>query len=512
MSHLPTVMLAAALAAFTPLFTPAARAADGSELAGLLAAFAAQSGARLVFSRDQLPADAGFDVMLELDAVRRLAAARIALAEAKKYPRGYLGAIGLQTIGIYEGLAAKTGDGFRPWSKRLGGYRYFGQWNGAQTIVAAYYSDEQLPLTLHHEVFHHVDATVDGVHDDGNSAADDGRFAAAITGARPYPAAMISAADLAALGERAAGVVLDDVVSAYTAKGPGEDQAETARHLLSNLPDALIQVATRPELAGSQRLLHVVDQYEHSSFAAPDLAWWVDVALGRDATPRRALRRFGVQLAAERDNPYLHKVDEEIRDVALRQAIRRVQPAAVRLGGASGVNLARAGTILTAAHVVDEQGKRLRVEFPDGTIVHAVVTAIDPKLDLAVLVVEAGGGDLPWAPLARAAPTTGTTVVAVGQPGTRTPDGAATGYQPWHVSVGQVRGVKGEALADQSLGGTMHDAWTYWGHSGSPLFDDRGRIVALHNSWDSSTAMRHAVRHEAILHFLAAHGVAYTSR
>ena len=67
-------------------------------------------------------------------------------------------------------------------------------------------------------------------------------------------------------------------------------------------------------------------------------------------------------------------------------------------------------------------------------------------------------------------------------------------------------------LDDQGLGGTKHDAWTYWGHSGSPLFDDHGRIVALHNSWDSSTAMRHAVRHEAIVHFLAEHDVPHQVR
>ncbi len=404
--------------------------------------------------------------------------------------------MGLRKIGIYAGLASPTGDGFRPWVERLGGYRYFGRWNGEHTIVAAYYSDEQLPLTLHHEVFHHVDATVDGARLASHSAADDQRFAAAIAGEDRYPAPTIAAEDLAALAGRAGGVVLADVVSAYTAKSHGEDQAETARHLMAHLPDALIQVATRPELAGSQRLLHVIDQYAHSSAEGPDVAWLVDVALGR----------------AARGNAYLHKVDDEISDAALRGAIRRVQPAAVRLGGGSGVNLTKFGTILTAAHVVDSQGKRFGVEFPDGTAVTAVVTAIDHDLDLALLAVEAGGDALPWASVATAAPPRGTTVVAIGQPGTRTPGGEATGYQPWHVSVGQIRGTRGDALADQSLGGTMHDAWTYWGHSGSPLFDGSGRIVALHNSWDSSTAMRHAVRHEAIVHFLDAHGVKYDRR
>ena len=182
MSHLSTALLVAALAAPGPLSPSEARAASPGELDALVAAFTARTGARLVFTRDEVPADAGFDVMLELAGARRIAAARLALDEAAKYPRGYLGAMGLETIGLYEGLASRKGDGYRPWVKRLGGYRYFGQWNGEDTIVAAYYSDEQLPLTLHHEVFHHVDATVQGTRDSSHSAADDVRFAAAIAG------------------------------------------------------------------------------------------------------------------------------------------------------------------------------------------------------------------------------------------------------------------------------------------------------------------------------------------
>ena len=91
----------------------------------------------------------------------------------------------------------------------------------------------------------------------------------------------------------------------------------------------------------------------------------------------------------------------------------------------------------------------------------------------------------------------------VGQPGTRTPGGEPTGYQPFHVSVGQIRGFLDDRNGDQGLGRTKHDAWTYWGHSGSPLFDAQGDIVALHNSWDSETAMRHAVTWEAITAFIA---------
>ncbi len=626
------------LLALLPL-VPAAQAGKHDKLAEVVAAFEARTGAKLVFTEAEIPAGEWFDIKIELDAARRLDAATIALAEAKKYPTGFLGQLGLEAVAIFDGLASSEGDGYRPWNDELGGYRYFGQWNGADGVIAAYYTDEQLPLTLHHEIFHHVDSRIGGDAVEDAFTDDDARFAAAIAGDDPYAAPSISKADLAALEALSSGIVMDDAVSDYSAKGAGEDQAETARQLMTALPDALVQIATQPELAGSQRFLHVIDQYRRAVSGGPDASWLVDVALGREPSAARRLARkadalelalrlkigddtafrvrgsedadgvnqtlrgdlaqFGkvaramkkaakgvkggkpvlahalgkdLRLLARyhefiasrwtvtagtersftrardallagikagdkklakaltsrtfadlavgiadtgelakpraRDNPYLHKVDDEIADKDLRAAIRAVQPAAVRLGGGSGVNLDAHGVILTAGHVVDALGKQLTVEFPDGTKVEAVTIAYDATLDLAVLEVD-GANDLPWAPLAPAAPVKGDTVVVIGQPGKWTPDGEETGYQPWNVSVGEIRGFRGGALDDQSLGGTKHDAWTYWGHSGSPLYDSRGRIVALHNSWDSTTAMRHAVRYEAIVHFLDEAGVTY---
>ena len=64
--------------------------------------------------------------------------------------------------------------------------------------------------------------------------------------------------------------------------------------------------------------------------------------------------------------------------------------------------------------------------------------------------------------------------------------------------------------SQQALGGVKHDAWTYWGHSGCPLFNARGQIVAMHNSWDSQTKMRHGVTYEAIVHFLREAGVDFS--
>ena len=41
----------------------------------------------------------------------------------------------------------------------------------------------------------------------------------------------------------------------------------------------------------------------------------------------------------------------------------------------------------------------------------------------------------------------------------------------------------------------MHDAWTYWGHSGAPLVSaeagpDGWKLVGVHSSWDEGSGMR----------------------
>ena len=45
---------------------------------------------------------------------------------------------------------------------------------------------------------------------------------------------------------------------------------------------------------------------------------------------------------------------------------------------------------------------------------------------------------------------------------------------------------------DADTGGMLlHSCWTYWGHSGAPLFNERGEVVGLHCAWDDRTGMRH---------------------
>ncbi|MCA9268604.1 MAG: trypsin-like peptidase domain-containing protein, partial [Planctomycetales bacterium] len=201
------------------------------------------------------------------------------------------------------------------------------------------------------------------------------------------------------------------------------------------------------------------------------------------------------------DNPYTANIDRAIAQGPIRDAIHAVQPACVRFPNASGCCISPDGVILTAAHVAGKLGRRMIATFPDGSQHMATCTAFSDYLDLAVMKIEGEHG-LPYASLAPDAPEVGDWICAIGQPGGHTPTGEPTGYGAFYVSTGQIRGFKTDRLGYQMLGAAKHDAWTYWGHSGCPLFNQYGQICAMHNSWDSTTAMRHGVTYEAILHFL----------
>ncbi len=469
-----------------------------------VADFEAWTGSRLVFTRKEAPPQVLYATTPALSPERRIEAARILARHARNYPQGLFGKLGLKTVAVFAGCGDPEGDGFRPWVEALNGYRYFGRWHAVGAIAACFYDDGQLPLTFHHEVFHHLDATSVGGTDYDHFTDDDDRFSEAVAGTKRYAALKLDPDTIKALRDVSTGDVLEEAVADYAQKSPGEDQAETARWLQTHLADGLLQAALRPELAGSQRILHLFKEYRSAS-PSLSIAWFVDVALARGGIAQKKRPEPVVQ--QPRENTWLPKVDEEIDDPDVRRAIRRVQPATVRIGNGSGVNIAPDGLILTAGHVSDDIGDRFTVAFPDGRKFSGVTVASDTTWDLGLVRlvdVPADVGALPFARLADAAPEVGDTVVVIGQPGSRTPDGELTHYEPWHVSVGEIRGFMPDRLGKQSLGRTKHSAWTYWGHSGSPLFDTRGRIVALHNSWDSRTAMRHAVTWEAIQKFLGA--------
>lgn len=281
--------------------------------------FETYTGAKLVFQRENLPQGKYHDMLPPLNDSQKLRAAEICLDEAKLYPQGYFGAVGLKAIGVFAACLSKKGDGFREYDRQLKGYRYFGVYNGQDALAAAFYSEGQLALTFHHEFFHHVDSTKDGVTEKWLLASDDALFQAAVSGLRPYPALNVSSEDLDALENACIGMILKDSVSAYAAKNPREDQAETARHMMSNLPNAIVQAVQRPGLAGSQRILHILREYEQAAPDGPGVDWFVDAALGR------------TQLAASQVEDVLERLGEFAERESSKMEGVRPSPSEARL-------------------------------------------------------------------------------------------------------------------------------------------------------------------------------------
>ena len=324
------------------------------DLTTLCREFMRYTGAELVFSRDELPVGRYHDILVPLaDESSKQKAASVCLEEARMYPPGFFGDSGLKTIGVFAAcVSTTTTDPSRKFDKQLGGYRYFGVYNGHDALAASMYSEGQLALTFHHELFHHIDSTVNGVTAKWQLSSDDAFYQAAVAGMRPYAAPPIAADDLSELRKRCIGYTLKDTVSDYAAKNSREDQAETARHVMSMLPNALVQTIEHPELAGSQRILHVFGELEHAVPDGPDFDWFVDVALDRairdyeNTTPSQltqSLKRYAIK---DRNGYTAVRKDPSGVRAALKAVVRVNQEAVTPEQSAEFVRLA---TVLTEA-------------------------------------------------------------------------------------------------------------------------------------------------------------------
>lgn len=113
----------------------------------------------------------------------------------------------------------------------------------------------------------------------------------------------------------------------------------------------------------------------------------------------------------------------------------------------------------------------------------------------------------------------GTEIICIGQPGRddlETVAARKTKYELFEISEGEFRGLVGgrDPMDNEEIGCLMHDAWTYWGHSGAPLLlrGGDGGLVGLHSSWDERTGMRHGVPGVAIMAFLGSSWMVWGAR
>ena len=182
-----------------------------------------------------------------------------------------------------------------------------------------------------------------------------------------------------------------------------------------------------------------------------------------------------------------------------------------------------AGWMLTASHCFGDTreewkaNKRKWLLCYNGLAVQVECRTWDPKGDMAlckIIAVESSGGsdgEVPqfrFLPLSSYAPAVKEPTVCIGQPGRDDLEctfARRTKYNLVEVSEGTFRGlIDGADPHDNSeIGTLMHDAWTYWGHSGAPLLKEAdGTLVGLHSSWDDQTTMRHGIPLVAIERFL----------
>ncbi|KAB5577882.1 trypsin-like cysteine/serine peptidase domain-containing protein [Coniochaeta sp. 2T2.1] len=231
-----------------------------------------------------------------------------------------------------------------------------------------------------------------------------------------------------------------------------------------------------------------------------------------------------------------YSIDNNVpRDFRKHQASMQATLVFAQEEAGTAVCVSSDGLLLTCAHCVSDDEEEEEVSPPDperlywllfaaGRAVAARCVGWDGRRDLALLRVVAAQA---WAddprnldevpvrfPFAevedvQAGPASGDRLICVGHPGSEDLEadepGRKTGYDVLHLSTGRFRGyAEGQDRQDNSeIGALEHDCWTYWGHSGAPLFGRRsGKVVGLHSSWDDETAMRRGVGLEAVVAFL----------
>ncbi|MFL2914277.1 MAG: S1C family serine protease [Opitutales bacterium] len=136
-------------------------------------------------------------------------------------------------------------------------------------------------------------------------------------------------------------------------------------------------------------------------------------------------------------------------------------------GAGSGVLVSEDGLVLTAAHVIGETGKKMRVRLPNGKSFPAVSLGGSEISDAGMLKITKKG-KWPFAPIAQKGVSKfGDWCFAIGHPGGFNKERGIV------VRLGRVIGKSEETL--------QSDSRLLGGDSGGPLFNFNGEVIAIHS-------------------------------
>jgi len=172
---------------------------------------------------------------------------------------------------------------------------------------------------------------------------------------------------------------------------------------------------------------------------------------------------------------------DALSPTALQQKLHELTPrlvactVSIQVGGGSGsgVIISPDGLILTAAHVTNEPGAKLRILLADGRDLEGTALGVDHSTDAGLARIDSPG-PFPYQPYVQDATyAVGDWVIATGHPG------GPHAYRPAPVRLGQINraGTKGgfkEPITTTAI--------VISGDSGGPLFDLEGRVIGINSN------------------------------
>jgi serine protease Do len=212
-------------------------------------------------------------------------------------------------------------------------------------------------------------------------------------------------------------------------------------------------------------------------------------------------------LPAQQASPAASPLDVEFEDLEVPEVFAKTAPAgvddlrrmeqhvqrlseraidctvSVHVGGAqgSGVIVTPDGYVLTCAHVIGRPGRRCSIIFPDGTRRGGETLGLNTMLDAGLVkITDTREGGWPYAAMAtRESIKVGDWCVATGHPG-----GFLEDRRPV-LRLGRVI-FSGKRILQS-------DCELVGGDSGGPLFDMRGRVIAVNSRIQDSTSANYHV-------------------